>query len=126
MSSGWGAAAESGGEPQVAWKAIEADAQVFSTEGQAVGKVSQVVGDPTADVFTGLAVSLGVLGADRFVESERVRGIWADRVELDLTAEQIEALPEHEEVPSERLAPEDDFMTRLRRLFGSGRRTPRP
>ncbi len=85
-----------------------------------------MVGDPTADVFTGLAVSLGVLGADRFVESERVRGIWADRVELDLTAEQIEALPEHEEVPSERLTPEDDFMTRLRRFFGSGRRTPRP
>ena len=115
-----------GGEPQVAWKAIEEDAQVFSTEGEAVGKVSSVVGDVDADVFTGLAVSLHVLGKARFVESERVRGIWPDRVELDLTAKQVEALPEYEEVPSERLAPPDDFMTRLRRLLGfSGRRGPR-
>jgi hypothetical protein len=108
----------SGGEPQVAWKAIEENAQVFSTEGEAVGKVSKVVGDTDADVFTGLAISLHVLGKARLVESERVRGIWPDRVELDLTAEQIEALPDHEEVPSGRLVPPDDFMTRLRRLFG--------
>jgi sporulation protein YlmC with PRC-barrel domain len=113
-------------EPQVAWKAIEADAEVFSTEGENVGKVAQVVGDPDADVFTGLSISLGVLGADRFVESERVRGIWPDRVELELTVQEIEALPEYDEQPSERLASPDDFMTRLRRLFGFyGRRGPR-
>ena len=64
-----------------------------------MGKVSQVVGDTDADVFTGLAVSLHLLGKARFVPSERVRGIWPDRVELDLTAEQVEELPEHEEVP---------------------------
>jgi hypothetical protein len=113
-------------EPQVAWKAIEENAQVFSTEGEAVAKVSKVVGDTEADVFTGLAISLRVLGRSRFVESERVRAIWPDRVELDLTREQIEALPEHDDPPAERLQPPDDFMTRLRRLFGFyGRRGPR-
>jgi sporulation protein YlmC with PRC-barrel domain len=113
-------------DPQVAWKAIESHAQVFSTEGEAVGKVSQVVGDADADVFTGLAISLHVLGKARFVESERVRAIWPDRVELELTKAEIEALPEHEAAPSERLQPPDDFMTRLRRLLGFyGRRGPR-
>ena len=86
--------------PQIAWKAIEGRTPVFSTEGEAVGKVSQVVGDPEADVFTGLAVSLGALGADRFVESERVRGIW----------------PAYEESPSVRWRPGGRGF--FRRLFG--------
>jgi hypothetical protein len=114
------------GEPQVAWKAIEENAQVFSTEGEAVGKVSQVVGDADADIFSGLAVSLRVLGRARFVASESVRAIWPDRVELDLTADEIEALPEHDAPPAEQIQPPDDFMTRLRRLFGFyGTRGPR-
>jgi hypothetical protein len=59
--------------------AIEADAPVFSSEGEAVGTVESVVGDPDADVFTGLAVSIDVLGPARLVPSEHVRGIWPDR-----------------------------------------------
>jgi sporulation protein YlmC with PRC-barrel domain len=39
-------------EPPVSWKAIEANAEVFTSDGFAVGKVSNVVGDATADVFT--------------------------------------------------------------------------
>jgi sporulation protein YlmC with PRC-barrel domain len=105
-------------EPQVAWKAIEENAQVFSTEGEAVGKVSQVVGDTDADVFTGLAISLRMLGKARFVESERVRAIWPDRVELDLTKAEIEALPDHEAPPSQRLQPPDHIKARLRRQHG--------
>jgi hypothetical protein len=106
-----------GGEPQVAWKAIEANAQVFSSDAQAVGKVSEIVGDQDADVFTGLAVSLGVLGADRFVASERVRAIWPDRVEVDLTAAEIEELPDHEAPPVIRVSPGEPGGF-FRRLFG--------
>ena len=107
-------------EPQVAWTVIEENAQVFSTEGEAVAKVAQVVGDADADVFTGLAVSLRLLGRPRFVESEHVRAIWPDRVELDLTREQIEALPEHHDAPAERIQVGDNLLTRVRRFFGGG------
>jgi len=75
--------------PQVSWKAIEANAPVFSSEGEAVGKVSQVVGDPDADVFTGLAVSVDLLGSARLVPSEHVQSIWPDRVDVALTKAQI-------------------------------------
>jgi hypothetical protein len=102
--------------PQVAWKAIEEGAEVFSAEAEAVGRVSRVVGDADADVFTGLAIKLGPLGSERFVPSERVRGIWPDRVDVDLPRAAMEELPEHEDAPAVRWQPEDGGF--FRRLFG--------
>ena len=104
--------------PQVSWKAIEADAPVFSSEGEAVGKVRSIVGDHEADVFTGLAISVDFLGPDRLVPSEHVRAIWPDRVDLALTKAQIEQLPEHEETPMVEWRPNGGITGFLRRLFG--------
>jgi hypothetical protein len=103
--------------PQVAWKAIEEDANVFSSEGERVARVSRTVGDPDADVFTGLAILVGTFGGERFVAAERIRGIWADRVDLDLTASEIEALPKYEDTPSVQWRP-SALGGVFRRLFG--------
>ena len=105
-------------EPQVAWKAIEADAEVFTSDGFAVGKVSKVVGDPTADVFTGLAVSKGLIGKPSFVPSERVTGIWSKRVEIDVTQDEFERLDEYEDEPVVKVNPADPPGGFLSRLFG--------
>jgi hypothetical protein len=102
--------------PQVSWKAIEEGAHVFSAEGDAVGKVTRAVGDAEADVFTGLAVKLTTFGSERFVPSERVRAIWPDRVDLDVTAADVEKLPEHEDAPVVRVGPRPTSF--FRRLFG--------
>ena len=104
--------------PEVSWKAIERDAEVVSSDGQAVGRVSRVVGDRTADIFTGLAVDVAILGGDRFVPSERVAAIWPGRVELGLTAAEIERLPEHEETPTVRWRPGGGLGSVIRRLLG--------
>jgi sporulation protein YlmC with PRC-barrel domain len=103
--------------PQVSWKAIEASAPIFSSDGEAVGKVSQIVGDPDADVFTGLAVSIDVLGPPRLVPSERVQSIWPDRVDVALTKSQIEALEPYEETPTVRWRPDQGVGGFFRRLF---------
>ena len=92
-------------EPQVAWKAIEADADVVDADGQNIGKVSRVVGDTTADVFTGLAIFVGTFGGERFVPAERVTGIWPDRVALDLAASAVDSLPKYEDAPTVRWRP---------------------
>lgn len=105
-------------QPQVSWKAIERDARVRSSDGQDVGKVAEVVGDPDADIFNGLVVSLGLLDANRYVPAESVTGIWPDRVEVAATADELERAPEYEQPVAERWATPDDFMTRLRRFFG--------
>ena len=105
--------------PEVSWKAIEEDAEVVSADGQAVGRVSRVVGDPDADIFTGLAVNVAILGADRFVPSERVTAIWPARVELGMTAAEVERLPEHEETPTVQWRPgRRSARSTLRRFLG--------
>jgi hypothetical protein len=106
------------GQPQVSWKAIERDATLSSSDGQEVGKVIEVAGDPEADIFNGLVVSLGRLDANRYVPAERVTAIWPRRVEVAATAAELERAPEYQEPVAERWAIPDDFMTRLRRFFG--------
>lgn len=106
--------------PQVSWKAILADAEVVTADGEVAGRVSRVVGDPDADVFSGLAVVPHAFAGERFVAAERVTGIWEDRVEIDLTRESLEGLPEYEDVPIVRWPPRPRGV--LGRLFGGWRR----
>ena len=107
------------GEPEVSWKAIAENARVFAADGKEVAKVSSVVGDPDADVFTGLAISVNILGRDRFVPSEQVAAIWPERVELRMSAAEIERLPEHEETPTVEWRPgRGGLRSALRRFLG--------
>jgi hypothetical protein len=91
-------------EPQVSWKTIEENAAVFSSDGAEVGKVKETAGDHQADIFDGLIVSHG-RSPDRYVPAEQVHGIWEERVELALTAAEIEALPAYVEPRSVRWEP---------------------
>ena len=104
------------GRPEVSWKAIDAGAAVIAADGSEVGKVSKVVGDPDADIFTGLAIKRHALASEQLVEAEHVHGIWEDRVELDLTPNALEALPEYEDEPVVRVRP-DERPGFFRRLF---------
>lgn len=114
---------EGADEPQVSWKAIERGATLISSDGQDVGQVLEVAGDSNADIFNGLVVRHGILSANRYVAAERVTGIWSRRVEVALTAAELERAPEYQEPVAERWASPDDLLTRLKRFFGiSGRR----
>jgi hypothetical protein len=114
---------EGGPEPQVSWKAIEHGATLISSDNQEVGQVVEVAGDSNADIFNGLVVRHGILSANRYVPAERVTAIWPRRVEVGLTAAEIERAPEYQEPVAERWASPNDLLTRVRRFFGfSGRR----
>ncbi len=107
--------------PQVSWKAIEEDADLLAADGHRTGRVSRVVGDPEADVFTGLAVFVETFRGERFIAAERVDGIWSDRVRVSLTREEIEALPKYEDAPVVRWRP-GALGGVFSRLFGGRRR----
>ena len=63
------------------------------------------MGDADADVFTGLAVKLRrALRGERFVPSEHVPRIWADRVEVELDGTD-RTLPPFEDAPVVRVEP---------------------
>ena len=110
-----------GERPQVSWKAIEEDAALRSSDGRHAGRVSRVVGDPEADVFTGLAVVVESFRGERFVAAERVVGIWPDEVRVSLTQDEIGALPRYEDAPVVRWRP-GALGGVFSRLFGGRRR----
>ena len=101
-------------EPQVSWKAIERDADVVSAEGADLARVVEIAGDRTADIFNGLVVRFGPLDAKRYLPAERVTEIWPRRVNVGMTAAELDRLPPYEE-PVVGTLPKPGFF---KRLFG--------
>ena len=80
----------------VSWLMIEKGWKVVDAQGDDVGRVEEVVGDTANDIFNGLAVSTGLLGKPRYVPAEQVGEITEGEVQLELAAEHVERLEEHE------------------------------
>jgi hypothetical protein len=92
----------------VAWTVVERGWAVTASDGNEVGKVDQVLGDPEADIFDGLSVGAGaILDRPRYVPSEKVGAIEEGTVHLTIDADEYERLDAYKEPPpSERfLAP---------------------
>jgi uncharacterized protein YrrD len=67
----------------VSWLLIEPGWEVVGADGESVGKVHEVVGEPEEDIFDGLQVATsGVLGQTRYVPAEDVGRITEGRVQL--------------------------------------------
>lgn len=80
----------------VAWLVVERGWEVVSSDGDKVGTVDEVLGDPNADIFDGLAVALGLLRKPKYVPAERVGEIVEGRVTLELTKAEFDALDEYD------------------------------
>jgi uncharacterized protein YrrD len=83
----------------ISWKVVEAGASVRSRDGEEVGKLTHVLGDPDADIFDGLVIRSRL--AHRFVDASQVDSLYEDRVVLSLDADECERLPEPSENPPE-------------------------
>jgi uncharacterized protein YrrD len=83
----------------VSWLMIEPGWRVVAADGTEVGTIEEVVGDTGSDIFNGLAVSTGLLTRPKYVPAERVSEITEGEVRVDLAAEHIEHLDEHEPQP---------------------------
>ena len=80
----------------VSWLLIERGWKVVDAEGEDIGRIEEVVGDTSSDIFNGLAVSTGLLAKARYVPAEQVGVITKGEVQLKLPAEHVERLEEHE------------------------------
>ncbi len=77
---------------------LERRTPVFSSDGEEVGRVEEVLADAGADVFDGLVVATGALGRERrFVEAAQVEEIFERGVVLKLDAAQARGLPHRED-----------------------------
>ena len=72
---------------------------VVDSAGESVGKIDEVLGDKNRDIFDGLAVSTGLVGKPKYVPAERVGEIQEDRVQLEMSADEVERLEPYEPEP---------------------------
>ncbi len=82
--------------------------KVYASDGTDVGAVDEVAGDDNADIFDGLAVARSALAKPTYVPSESVGPITEGRIELTLTAEQVDALGEYREPATSAVIEPDD------------------
>jgi hypothetical protein len=84
----------------VSWMVAERGWSVVANDGNEVGKLDQVLGDPEADIFDGLAVGAGtVLDRPLYVPSEKVGAIEEGTVHLTIDAEEYTQLERYEPPP---------------------------
>ncbi len=101
-------------EQPLAWMAILADTPVYSSDGERVGIVDEVLGSQDQDIFHGIEVRTGLLAQNVMIPADRVTQITNRRIETALTAEEIRDLPAYVEEESYQLG----FVGLLRRRLG--------
>ncbi len=91
----------------VSWLVIEPGWKVAGRNGDEVGKVEEIVGDTTLDIFNGLTVGVGLLKKGRYVPGEQIAEITEGQVRLALDKNEVAQLGEYQEPPpSKRVLPE--------------------
>jgi hypothetical protein len=73
----------------VSWMVIEQGWSVVDSKGDDVGRIDEVLGDEEADIFNGLNILTGALGAKTYVPAEAVGEIVEGRVQLTLTKDDV-------------------------------------
>jgi hypothetical protein len=79
----------------VSWFLIRSGWTVVSADGHEIGRVDEVTGDETHDIFDGLAVATSMLGKPRYVPAEQVGTIEEGTVHLTITGDQFDQLGEY-------------------------------
>jgi hypothetical protein len=77
----------------VSWMMIEPGWTVVDSGGEDVGTIEEVLGDPDADIFSGLIIHTGLL-ARKYAPSELVGEIVEGRVQLLSSKDEVDALAE--------------------------------
>ena len=91
----------------VSWLVIERGWDVVAADGDEVGKVEEIVGDETRDIFNGLTIAHSLFARGQYVPAEDVGEITEGQVRLTLSKAEAEQLPEYTEPPpSEQILPE--------------------
>lgn len=92
----------------VSWLMIEPGWRVDASDGTEVGRVEEVTGDSSHDIFDGLAIAFSALGRQHYVPAEQVGPITEGVVTLNLDKAAIAKLAdfnepaEEEEIESEK------------------------
>jgi uncharacterized protein YrrD len=86
---------------------------VYSSDGEALGKVEHVLSDSDADIFDGIVIDTSVLpGGHRFVDAPQIDRIYERGVVLTVDAAAAEKLPEPSKSAAAMEVTGEDFVER--------------
>ena len=68
--------------------ALPKGTRIVGSDGQEVGRVSEVISDDQKDIFSGLTFRHGALGRDHFIAADLVDTITTEEVTLTVTSDQ--------------------------------------
>jgi hypothetical protein len=107
----------------VSWLLVEPGWRVVDANGKDVGRVEEVLGDSSVDIFDGLSVASGILARPRYVPAEQVDEIVEGTVKLSLEQHAVEQLDEFQE-PAAQEQIESGGASKLTRLEQKAVPTP--
>jgi uncharacterized protein YrrD len=83
-------------ETAIAWMALEKGTPVYAADEAELGKVTEIVADRQKDIFSGVAISAGLLDGDKFLPADRIERITTKRVVTNVTQEEAGSLEPYE------------------------------
>jgi len=90
----------------VAWKAVEKGWAVYDRDGEEVGKIQEIAGDESADIFDGFGIKTSTLGGVKYVPAEIVASIAVGEVRLTISGGDMASLQDMREEVEEQIIPE--------------------
>ena len=98
----------------VAWKAVEKGWAVYDREGREVGKIDEIAGDESADIFDGFGMKTSASAGVKYVPAEIVASIAVGEVRLTISGPDVAALEDlHEEVEEQVIPEKSTWYQRL-------------
>ena len=83
-------------ETPIAWMALRKGHPVTGSDGEPVGKLSEVVADQQKDIFSGIAFRHGILDHERFAPADLIETITSESVQLRISADEAATLEQYE------------------------------
>ena len=96
--------------PPSSYLTLSKGAEVYSSDGEKVGKVEHVLAAPDEDIFDGIVLDKSILpGGHRFVDAEQVQEVFEAGVVLKIDRQAAESLPEPSANPATMEVGPDDL-----------------
>jgi uncharacterized protein YrrD len=80
----------------IAWSGLKQGTSVRASDGEEIGKVTDVIADEQKDIFSGITIRTGLFESDLFVPADLVAELTENEVRLTISAGEAERLKPHE------------------------------
>ena len=70
----------------ISYMALPKGVRIVASDGEEIGRVSEIVADDEKDIFSGITFRDGVLGKERFIPADLIGQMTSEQVTLGVTS----------------------------------------